>query len=38
MDNAKNYIAKKVKKYAINNKLRILTNIAYYSIINVIEY
>ena len=38
MDNAKNHVRKKIKKYAIKNKLKILTNIPYYSIFNGIEY
>jgi transposase len=38
MDNAKTHIAKKIKKYAIKNKLKILTNIPHYSIFNGIEY
>ena len=38
MDNAKSHISKKIKKYSINNKLKILTKIPYYSIFNGIEY
>lgn len=37
-DNAKCHISKSVKKFALENKLKILTNIPYYSVFNAIEY
>ena len=37
-DNAKCHISKSVKKFALENKLKILTNIPYYSVFDAIEY
>ena len=37
-DNAKCHIAKLIKKFVLDKKLKVLTNIPYYSIFNGIEY
>ena len=38
MDNAKCHIDKEVRKFALDNKLKIIANCPYYSVFNAIEY
>ena len=38
MDNAKCHIHRDVRKFALENKLKIITNCSYYSVFNAIEY
>ena len=38
LDNAKYHIQKKVIKFCLENKLKVLSNFPYYSVFNAIEY